>query len=489
MAISYYLTTRQPDLYQATATLMVGTAIQNANPNPQVMNLSDTLAQAYAQLVRRRPITSAVLTKLGVQMSPEDLARLITTRVSGEAQLLEISITVFDPQWAAEIANGLAEELVRQSPGSNTDTAQLEFTRAQMADLQAKIAKVSADVNEQRKALANMTSAAEIADTEDRITALERVLVSYQSVYATLLQSVMSDQRANILSIVEPAYPPSHPVPRNDVMVVSLAGLAGLGLAFGGVLLIEYLDDRTRWEGPGQESVLGLPVLGAIRRMSVNDDPVVLRARPSSREAEAIRGLRTGILLSIAKRPCKVLLMSSPSPREGKSLVGVNLAAAMAALGRRTLLVDADLRKRDLHKLLGIPKGQGIVELLDGSDDDLSACIQQTSLKNLSFLRAGGPSADPTSLLSSAAFEDLLGTLTERFDLVLLDSPAALAVPDAEILATLADGVLLLVDAETTSGRMAMRAKNALVKREGGILGVIFNRVQGGHGDYYHYYH
>jgi polysaccharide biosynthesis transport protein len=486
--VSWYFISRQPSLYQATATLMVGTAIRSTNPDPNVVMMSDTLAQAYAAMVTRRPLAEAVLKKLGLKMSPEDLAQFVTTRIRPEAQLLEITVTLFDPRWAAEIANALANELVQQSPGARLDIAQREFSRSQLADLQDNITKVRADLDKQQADLANMNSAAEIADAEDRIAALERVLATYQSTYASLLQSVTSEQGANILSVVDPAYAPSAPMARRDVLIISLAALSGLVFAFSGALVIEFLDDRLHWEGPGQESLLGLPVLGAIQQMSVNGDPLVLRARPGSREAEAIRGVRTGVLLQLAHHPSKVLLFVSPSPREGKSLVAANLAAAFAILGRRTILVDADLRKRDLHKLLQLPKGPGIVEWIDSGDEsDLLALVQQTPVPNLSFLRAGSPSMDPTALLSSTRFMALLETLKENFDLIILDSPAILAVPDAEILATLADRALLLVDAETTSRRMATKAKNALQGQDR-ILGIVFNRARFGRRDYYQYY-
>jgi len=300
----------------------------------------------------------------------------------------------------------------------------------------------------------------------------------YQSAYSTLLQSVVSEQSPNTLSIVESAVEPATPVASRLPLIVGVAGLAGLGLAFGGVLLIEMTDDRLKWEGPGHSRALGLPVLGAVSRIRSSDAPLILQSRPSSREAECFRGLRTSILLSGGGQSPQVLLCTSAAPQEGKSLVVANLGLAMAALGRRTVVVDGDLRKRQLHRLFSMPSGPGLSELLSNGDSP-GAYVQQTSVPNLSLLRAGAPAGDPTSLLASRRFSDLLAALKQGYDMVLFDSPAALMVPDAAILASQSDGVLLLVDAQTTSRRAAQRVRRSLEEQAGArVLGTVFNRVR-----------
>jgi len=489
MIISGYLASRQPDLYQAKATVMVGLGLQSVNPNPSVVGMSSQLAQAYAQLARRRLITEPVVQKLGLQISPKQLAKHITTQVQSELQLLEIVVTDSNPQWAAAIANALAVELVQRSPGSQQDSARHEFGERQLSNVQAKIDQVSANLAEQQNALASMTSAAEIADAEERIAALERVRVEYQSIYASLLQSLITEQTPNIVTIVEPATEPQMPVPQRTRLVVAVAGMAGLALAFAGVLLIEYLDDQIRWEGPDQETVLGLPVLGSIGRLSPADGPLVMRKVPGSPEAESIRELRTSILLAARHLPLQVLLITSAAPQEGKSLMAANLAVAMAELGRRTILVDADLRRRQLYKLLALPRGIGLIEFLSDSSSEPDGFVQQTAIPDLRLLRAGKQPSDPTSLLTSARFARLLESLRRDYDLIVLDSPAALAAPDATILATLSDATILIVDAQTTSRRAALQAKRKLeAGAKSGILGIVINRAKLDRHGYEYYY-
>jgi len=490
MVVSFFLASRQPNLYQAQATVMVGSSLQSPSPNPNIVNMSSQLARAYAQLVERRTVTEAVIQRLDLDMSPERLTKQITVQVQPQLQLIEILVTDSNPQWAAAIANALAVELVQRSPTSQQDEARREFSERQLVELQQKIEEVSANLAEQQNTLSSLTSAVEVADAEERIAALDRVLASYQAIYASLLQSLGSEQTPNTLTIIEPATVPIVPVPQKTWLMVAVAGMAGLALAFGGVVLLEYLDDHIRWEGPTQETVLGLPVLGAVSRLSAREGPLVIRKLPGSPEAEAIRELRTSILLAAGTPPLKVMLLTSAEPQEGKSLIAANLAVAMAELGRRTLLIDADLRKRQLHQVFALPKDQGLIELLTDSRPEPGTFVQQTPVPNLCLLPAGKQPCDPTSLLTSSRFARLLEKLKSEYDLILVDSPAAFAVPDATIVATLADATILIVDAKTTSRRAAVRTKGRL---EGlgrsAILGVIINRAnldrRGRRGYYY----
>ena len=144
--LSYRLASQQPQLYQAQATLMVGGSIWTANPNPNAVAISTMLAQSYAQLVKRQPVTRAVIDKLGLETTPEALAQQITARVQPQSQLLEIQVTDLNPQWAAVIANALANELIVQSPGARQDTEERGFNEKQLIDLRARIEETRAAV-------------------------------------------------------------------------------------------------------------------------------------------------------------------------------------------------------------------------------------------------------------------------------------------------------------------------------------------------------
>jgi len=162
----------------------------------------------------------------------------------------------------------------------------------------------------------------------------------------------------------------------------------------------------------------------------------------------------------------------------------------MAESGRRTILVNADLRKRQLYKLFAAARGPGLIEFLGDSSSEPEAFIQQTSMPNLRLFRAGRQPSNPTSLLTSSRFAVLLEKLKRDYDVILVDSPAALVVPDATILATLVDAAILVVDATITSRRAALRAKRKLeLEGKSKLLGVVINRASQVGNDYRGYYY
>ncbi|MFB0545565.1 MAG: hypothetical protein ACETWB_01525, partial [Anaerolineae bacterium] len=292
--ISYRGTLHQPRLYQAKVTLMVGTSLQAPNPDPGQIRMSGTLAEAYAVMVTRLPITEAVVKRLGLGRTPEQLASQITVQVNNQAQLLEITVTDTNPRATVLIANALAEELILQSPTSKEgETAQQAFVKNQLDELQGKVVKVQGDIEELKESLVNLTSAAEIMDAQQRIQGLETVLMTYQSTYASLLQSYIGSS-PNILRIIEPAVEPSRPISSRARLIVLVAAMAGLGLSLGAASLIEYLDNTLNWEEMAEENLfLDLPILGGIAKVRTKKGSLITESDPYSLEAEAIRQLRT----------------------------------------------------------------------------------------------------------------------------------------------------------------------------------------------------
>ena len=482
--ISSYFTAKQPALYQARVTLMVGTTLQSSNPDTRAMQTSNSLAQAYAELVRYRPITEAVIQRLGLERSHETLASQIVAWVRPNANLLEIRVTDTNPKAAMMIANALAEELIRQSPGSRQGQRQQqqEFIKQQLDELEEKIEKKKAEIADLNDSLADLTSAAEIADTMARIDALEQVASTYRTQYAALLQSYMGDS-VNVLSIVEPAVEPRRPIGGKAKLIVAMSAGAGLALALGAAFLIEYLDDTVHWEDGRQQAVAGLSILGAVPRMSSRRKTWAAIDRFRYPEIEAIRNLRTNIFLSTPGTSLDTILVTSPEIGDGKSFTVANLGLTIAVTGMRVVLVDADLRNPTLHEMFDRPNVMGLSELLSG-DSPISESrppmeLQPTGVDNLFLLSSGRPPTDPAALLVSPRLPALLDTLEKFADVVILDSPPALIAPDAAILASIADGTLLVVSEGQTSNGAAAKAQALLSSRSGvNLLGVAFNRVK-----------
>jgi len=490
MAVSYYFVSQQPDIYQARATIMVGSNVfQDPDPDPREISLSNTLAAAYAELVRQGPVTEAVIGRLGLDRTPEKLASQIATGIRSGAQLLEMYVTDTNPEAAAVIANALADELIRRSPSSGgNDPEQQEFVRGQLEELQAKIARVGGEIDTLTASLSELTSAAELQDAQDRIAALEDVQSLYQSTYAGLLD-VYRVESPNVLSLFEPAVVPQWPMPKKTNLIVALSGAAGLGLAVGAVFVMEYLDTTLQWEGDGTESILELPVLGVMPRVS--NRGTLAASDQLSPVAEGMRAVRSNLFLLRPEDPFRTLLLTSPGSSEGKSAILANLAVVLASAGSRVIAVDADMRNPSLHEFFDQPNVAGLADVLDnhreGIRDLSSVPLQETPFDDLYLLSAGRPPVDPDMLLTSPHLLALLKLLEEQGDVILIDSPPVLGPPDAIILATRSEGTLLVVSAGLTKRQEIQQARDRLAAQQDvSLIGLAVNRVSPRSG-YYDY--
>ncbi len=489
VAVSYHFASQQPALYQAKATIMVGAGLQDPDPDAGEMNLSRTLAAAYAELLRQGPILEAVIERLGLNTTPGQLSSQIGTGIYSGAQLLEIQVTDVNPEAAALIANALAEEIIRRSPASRgSDPEQQEFVRNQLEELQDRIEDVDGQINDLAVSLSELTSAAEIQDAQSRIAALEEVKSRYQSSYASLL-AVHSAESPNVLSLFEPATVPQWPVSSKTKLIVAVAGAAGLGLALGAIFLMEYLDTSLRWETDGAQSILDMSVLGTVPQVSKKD--ILSSSNPLSPVAEGVRSVRANIFLMRPGEPFRTLLLTSPEASEGKSFVVANLAVVLATAGNRVIVVDADMRKPSLHEYLDRPNVMGLAGVLgnyagDG-ENSLSVPLQETDFDNLLFLSAGRPSVDPVTLLTSPRLPALFEFLKDHGDIILIDSPPILGPPDATVLATLVEGTILVASAGITKRDAIRRARDRMLTQQGvKLLGLTINRTKL-NGSYYGY--
>lgn len=212
-------------------------------------------------------------------------------------------------------------------------------------------------------------------------------------------------------------------------------------------------------------------------------------ADPKSVVAEAFRTVRTSLNYAADRRTTKVLMVTSPGPDEGKTLAAINIAASYARSGERVLLLDGDLRKPTCHREFALSNQSGLTNVLVDSAV-LSDVVQDTSEQGLHVLTSGPTPPNPAELLDSAAMERLLDMARKEYDHVVIDSPPALVVADASILASKVDGIILVLVSGATRIDMAQETKNTLEGAKGRILGVVLNKVKYGRPYYrYRYYH
>ena len=330
---------------------------------------------------------------------------------------------------------------------------------------------------------------------------LKREYESNRQLYDDLLQkykeaSISAGLRADNIRVVDDARVPERPVrpnvPRNLGIGFLMSLIAGVALAFGLDKLSErQMQDRICTPQQIQE-ISGLDPFGYIpaapesprKRLasSANGNgafPVALSAysRPRSQMAEAYRALRTSILLSGLDSESKVILVTSALPEEGKTTTSMNLATVLAQNGRRVLLVDTDLRRPGLHKILGIKDCSiGLGRALTG-EKSLNESIVATPQKGLYVMPAGPCPANPAEMLSSPAMEELNVCWREQFDHIVLDSPPVLAVTDPVLLTALADSVLLVVRVNTTPIQALVAARDQLLKGKPRRIAVVVNAI------------
>ncbi len=482
---SYYATSQLPRLYQATAKVMVGESYQKLNPTPGDIATGSVLAETYIQLVKTSAVLRGVKEQLGLDASVNELRNAVNASTIDRTQFLEVRATDTDPKRAALIANAVAEQLKLLGPASSNETLQKqrEFVSQQIQDLEDKIQKSETEIAQLEESLKTTTSVREAADKRSEIDRLRGQIAQYQQNYTQFI-NYLAPSSQNTLSILEPAEAPNQPFAPNLPLNVGLAIAIGIILATAVVFLIEYLDDTIKSKDDVTR-VLNASTLGEIGLLKNRNDKLIAAAEPRSANAEAYRMLRTNISFSSVDKPIRMILVTSASPSEGKSITAANLAVTMAQAGYRTTVVDCDLRKPTQHKVFGISNDVGLTNALL-AHADLSSFIRPTRVENLRVLTTGPLPPNPAELLGSRSMTDLLTMMQKESDVIVIDSPPVLAVADAAILSRISDGVILVVDSGKTKRESALRAKEALEQTAARLLGIVLNRMPSNSG-YYSY--
>ncbi len=390
---------------------------------------------------------------------------------------------------AAEARRERAELLVTFAPGypkvQRVDSRLAELERA----LAGERARLLRGVREEwqaavererllRESVERQTRAVNLlGDDIIQYNLLKREAESNRQLYEGLLQrlkeaGVSAGLRASNIRVVDPAEPPERPhrprIPLNLALGAALGLAAGLGWAF----LAEHVNTQVRT--PEEvERLTGLGLLAVVPRTRGRLAGGA-RWQPGEDLAEAYRTLRSSVLLAWDE-PMRRLLVTSPQPRDGKTTICLHLAWSLAQLGRRVLLIDADMRKPNCARQLGLDHPRGLSDYLEGraARDEI---VVRTSIDHLWCVPAGRPHAEAGDLLYSARLTDLLYEVGEQFDHVVIDSPPSLALSDARTLARLAEGALLVVS-DTTERASLRRTKQALDDAGVRFLGFVLNRV------------
>ncbi len=278
------------------------------------------------------------------------------------------------------------------------------------------------------------------------------------------------------VSVTSPARLPTDPVSPNKPLYLAFGLLFGLVVGTAGAVLREELNSRIRSDADAAATA-GAPVLGRIpKQRNAGTRPLIQFDDSRSAGAEAFRQLRTNLRALGADQAHRSFLVSSAVESEGKTFVVANLGAAFAQAGHRVVLVDADLRRPKLAELFGLESTIGLTSvLLDGIP--LEDALRRNSGLPLEILPSGPQAGNPSELLESGRFSRTLSLLTDRADVVIVDSPALLPVTDAAILARITSGVILVTASASTRTDQLVAASRAIRAVDKQVLGVVLNRV------------
>ena len=322
--------------------------------------------------------------------------------------------------------------------------------------------------------------------------------------------SINAGLKSSNIRVVDPAMIPSYPSRPAKARNVALAFLVGLVGGIGLALMREYMDNTVKTPDD-IETLARLPSLAVVPQFdgsnkngkrggllqgfassNGHDKRIELVAQhlPKSQMSEAFRALRTSLLLSQAGHPPQVILVTSALPREGKTTAAANLAVTLAQLGDSTVLVDADLRKPGVGRLLNMTGGKyaGLSSYLAGVSTLDLVSVPHPSIPNLVAIPTGPLPPNPADLLSSSKLTDAIAELRTKFKFIVIDSPPVMAATDAVILSVQCDGVLLVVRSGETPKEAFTRTRDLLTSVKCHLLGVVLNAVDSSAPDYYYSY-
>lgn len=345
-----------------------------------------------------------------------------------------------------------------------------------------------------------LRSESEAVALNDRMAELqiaEHELQRLRNLHETLLNRIsnidINQDRGHVRAAVV-SYPSAldRPVSPRLSMVLVLCVGGGLAAGVGLVYVLDVIDDRFRSPEEIREQ-LGVPLLAMIRRLPPlkESGPAALQVHvaPEDVESEAFRTLRTA--LAFSGQQLERLAITSSEPGDGKTTVLANLGTAYAQAGKRTLLIDADLRRPGLSKLLDLRSVDGLSNLLRSGDDVgqlAQQLVQESGVPNLDVFPSGPRPSDPAELLTSRRMEDLVAWAEQNYEQVFIDCPPILAASDAAIAGRLVDGIMLVVQPDQNHRRAVVRAVENLAAMRVNLVGIVANRVsQQRDGSYYGY--
>jgi succinoglycan biosynthesis transport protein ExoP len=468
-----------------TGAAIFGTAVGELSGSPE------RGLQTQVQLMQLRPLAETAIRKLNLQTTPEDLLSKVTVSAVGQTNLITLTAIDGDAKRASEIANAMADAYVQWSKNTKRESikAAADEVQSRLDDARTEILALGKKITDSGKT--------------DQLTAELSIATGAYTTLAQKLEELRVNEQLEVGSgrVVSSAVVNTEPTAPRPVRNTGLGLAVGLVFGLGMAFLLEYLDNTIK-STEEAEKFFGAPVLGYIPAEHFDAGEtrrLTIVQKPGSSAAESYRVLRNSLDFINFEHDIKTLLVTSSAPAEGKSTVSANLAAALAQAGSKVVLVNCDWRRPVTDQFFPVNNIVGLSDVLLGRNS-LKAALQKPGDQDLLVLAAGKMPPNPSELLGSAKMAELIKSLGEWADWVIVDSPPLLAVSDASAFARWADGVLLVTRGGVSTRQAAKTGREMLDKVGARVVGVVVWGLEegpagGGHGYYYdgyygsYYYH
>jgi non-specific protein-tyrosine kinase len=471
-----------PKSYTAIATILV----QPQSSSTSGIQSSDVLigqqmVRTYESMIITQPVLEQVIAGLGLNMTTDELAKRISTRIPRETVTIKLMAEDHDPRMAQRLANTVAQTFMEQN--RRLSVGNLTTSKETLA---RQIAKLSGDIDNTAQQVDRLRTIVVSGNGTPQDTVLlqqlQTELSQNQVTYSTLLKNMQEielaeSRAAEGLRLIEPAVEPLKPSKPNVPLNTGAGLLVGLVASIGLAALLQYLDDTVKGNEDTSRA-LDAPVLGVVGKFKSGEDrtkDLVTVEAPRSAASESYRTVRTNVQFSSLDVPVGSIVVTSAQSREGKSTVAANLAVTMAQADKRVLLVDADLRRPSLHRLFGLSNRHGLTDLLLSERRAVEELALNTKVPGLRVLPSGPQPPNPSEALGSRRMRQALEEMRQLADVVILDSPPLLAVADGLVLGATVDAAILVVRSGATRRTLAQRAKEQLDRVEARLLGVVVN--------------
>ena len=413
-----------------------------------------------------------------------------------QTQLVKIKFESYDRQLTAAVANAMAKAYINSQMEARVALTQnaADWLTNRLGTLKTNVEISEKKLQDYREAEMELSEAQralieakeisiELSRKEFRFKELEREVQTNRNLYDTFFTRIKQANDSLELDtanarVIDPAVVPSLPFKPRKSLLVALALV--MSLVFGAVLafFLDYLDSTFK----GAEDIedkLGLSMLGMVplvKKKKKDDSPIYFLDSNQNGYAEAMRTIRTSVVLSGIDKPHKVIMLTSSVPSEGKSTSAINLAVALGQMDK-VLLIDGDMRKPTIAKVLNLPPNSPGLSNVVAATSTLDDCILHMEDANIDVLTAGLVPPNPLELLSSQKFAELIRSLSEKYDRIIIDSPPTLLVSDSLIMSKVSHAVLYVIRSDITAYNTARTGVNRLLAAKAPVIGVILNKV------------